>query len=387
MNDRILFLHIGTEKTGTTTLQAFLHHNARRLSELSFWYPNDQETSYFQHRAHFPIAGSLLSYEPDFVSPKKHLRRRDAVPDFLRDARECATSRAILSCEHFSSRVHEISTLAEFRNELSTVFDTIKIVCYIRAQPDLALSAYSSNVQGGRRERLSPDEVNPDNAYYNFVSMLDLWTSVFGHENLIVREFDREKLTNGDICCDFCNVLDIPFETLERVNDENRAIGASKLEMIRQLNRYFPTYQEDVEGWRAAERLRKIITAHIDARDDPEMKLGRRERLLILEKFRQHNEILNRKYMQGTLSESWFFALSYDSEDESLSIKNNNEDSEGNINQEYLFDTIIELAKTIDKEPINAEYEKNNAQFELPKYLSHIEKYVRRITRSKSAWL
>ena len=33
MGSRQLIIHIGTEKTGTTTLQNFLHHNAKVLAE------------------------------------------------------------------------------------------------------------------------------------------------------------------------------------------------------------------------------------------------------------------------------------------------------------------------------------------------------------------
>lgn len=306
---RTIFIHIGTEKTGTTSIQSFLTKNALRLSVSGLWYPTEHSAPYCESNAHFPIVASLLGYDADFVSPAKSLLRGECIGRFLDDCHVRPEKNVVISAEHFSSRLHDADRLAGFRHQLLGVFDRAVIIVYVRSQVSLAPSSYSTGVKCGRASRLDPDEITPANPYFNALTILDLWAGVFGKENIIARELETRSLKNGDICQDFLGVLGLSGELMESCPRENPSLSLAKLEALRRINACLPSFEKDAEAWRGAQQLRGIyIAPHLQSEEpDHPFKLNDAEALQILDRFRQANEALNERYFSGRLSMSWFF--------------------------------------------------------------------------------
>jgi hypothetical protein len=114
-----IFLHVGLEKTGTTTLQAAMAVNRQLLRRYGYVFPEGLDSFPSYH-----IGLTLWAANPDAVSELRHaagLTSRKAYDAFLQSypsqiARELARSgghTAILSNEHCSSR---LATVAEIKN-------------------------------------------------------------------------------------------------------------------------------------------------------------------------------------------------------------------------------------------------------------------------------
>lgn len=309
MSTRRLIIHIGTEKTGTTTLQHFLHHNAKTLEKLGIWYPTDPTRSYNERKAQFPLAGSLANSAADFVSASKEKTLSRCLADFCSDAESAGQAVTVISAEHFSSRVENADQLKRFREQLSTCFTEIQVVCYVRNQADLALSSYSTDIVHGARHIFDPSSVSTENRYFNHVEMLGLWNSVFGREALVVREYDRSTLVQGDICRDFAReILGIDPGRLAFVAETNASLGAVFLELLRQINLCLPTLKDNASAWRHAQGLRSMLVSNLSIDNDVPLQITPKDRQALLDRFATANRQLNEIYLGGSLSAKWFDA-------------------------------------------------------------------------------
>jgi hypothetical protein len=306
LGPRTLYLHIGMEKTGSTSLQLFLHENASKLSQQGIWYPTDEKYSFVERFAHFPVAACLISAEVGFISEAKISQKAECLSDLLAEQQARLEPITILSAEHFSSSVTDRSALVAFRDQLHTCYHAIIIIVYVRNQPSLAKSAYSTKVMTGRRERFSLEEITND-PYFDILRMLNLWSGVFGETNVIACEFNNEKFLDGDICSDFCNLIQIRHGDLCRVPSQNVSLTDEKIEVIRFINHYLSTFEEDPVAWRAAHNLRyNYILPSLTSIPNWELYVSESNKEYILQRFDIENRILNTKYLKGSLSGDWF---------------------------------------------------------------------------------
>jgi hypothetical protein len=302
-----IYVHIGGEKTGTTSLQVFLHQNAEQLKGNGIIYPNNNKRAYFDSTAHFPLAAKLADGPLDFISTSKRRTLEKAEEHLITDLKGGSQHIVVLSCEHFSSRVRDVNKLAHFRSILMQIADEVRIVFYLRDQASLSLAAFSTKILSGRRSGFNPDEINPNNAYFNHLTTLDLWSSAFGPENIIAREYDKGALVNGDICDDFCNILGVPCLGFVRASKQNESLDASTLELVRQLNQVMTSWQDDLDRYRLDNYVRNaIILPRIEKVSGNNLRLSFEERALIANRFNAVNDELNRRYMNGALSRKWF---------------------------------------------------------------------------------
>ena len=309
ISERTIFIHIGTEKTGTTSVQSFLTNNSQRLQQADFWYPADFSAPYVESNAHFPIVASLLNHDVDFVSPAKAAARDQCLLRFLEDCQGRTEKTVVISAEHFSSRLLDAGKLEYFRRQLAGTFARVIIVVYVRSQVAMAPSAYSTAVKTGRSSPLDLAEVTPANPYYNILSMLDLWAGVFGRENMIAREFAPHSLEGGDICADFLRVLGLSGAFMEACARQNESLNLAELAALRRVNACLPAFESDPANWRNAQILRgAYIAPFLESGDHGQpFRLTQSEASQVLDRFRQDNEILNERYFSGQLSMDWFF--------------------------------------------------------------------------------
>lgn len=298
-----VFLHIGGEKTGTSTLQSFLTRNASRLKRSGFYYPCEASNICFASMAHLPVAACLIDEKVEFVSEES----RRTLPFVLRVlTRVVAATRGavVLSCEHFSSRLMQKRQLVALRNALPA--DEIKVIYYIREPSELALAAWSTGIRCGGRHSFNVNDVTPERRYYNHLETLKLWGSVFGEPNLIVREYNRALLKNGDIRKDFCALLGIKSEDMRFDEDENQSFDVQRLEALRYINCALPAFHEGEFEWRRAEKIRRLVSVHIPQSGTLKDLMSEGERTLIKSRFSDINQEISERYFAGQLSRNWF---------------------------------------------------------------------------------
>jgi tetratricopeptide (TPR) repeat protein len=236
---RRAILQIGTEKTGTTTLQTFLARNRDLLAERGIRYPR------------FPgdvNQTGLAAYAMDDArdDPLRHpfgLHRPQAVPAFRarfekRAAAELGQPETVIFCnEHCHSRLTTRDEVARLRDLLAPHFDRIDVSVYLRRQDQLALSLYSTRLKSGGTDTDILPRVTAASPLFNYDRALALWEEVFGRDRVRVRLFDRRELKDGDIVADFLAAWDLgrPGE-YRRVGKMNEGIGAEAQAYLRQVN-------------------------------------------------------------------------------------------------------------------------------------------------------
>ncbi len=245
-----LFLHIGTEKTGTTTLQRFFSINKDALLDLDYYFPNEKGNNHTflttYAAENFDKVKDLLIYQNIDQSTSQEDFRLEIEGYLLKivSNKKIKAKTLILTNEHCSSKLktkHEI-------NLLKKLFDKVglntKVVIYLRRQDEYLISLYSTYIKTGGTENLL-SFINHNNKTYRFYyyQMLQLWADVFGKSNIIIKIFEKEELINGNIIHDFLHTIDIvDFQGLEIPTDRNKSMDAKSLEFLRNLNLEMPHF-------------------------------------------------------------------------------------------------------------------------------------------------
>lgn len=240
-------LHIGTEKTGTTSLQQYLFANRFRLREMGICYPM---AAGGKNHTKLPVH-ALSDDKTDSLRMLHHVRTPGDLANFRgqlrRDlAAECeAAETLLLSNEHCSSRLLSTDEVARLKDLLDRLSTDIQVVIYLRRQDDFLMSTYSTAVRCGAVER--PSLPDPDEARdrYDYRHLLDRWASVFGERAITVRIYDGRRLVGGNIVSDFCHVVGLGLsEEFANPGEANASLGATQIEFLRQLNRHLPLFED-----------------------------------------------------------------------------------------------------------------------------------------------
>ena len=287
------YLHIGLEKTGTTSLQVFLRANEAALRANGYSYLGDDTRSYSDRLGHFPVAASFFSECPDFILPAKFRPATDVLGELRKDVEECPWH-VILSCEHFSSRLKDASALQLIRDALPN--RNIKVVCYLRRQDDLALAAYSTAIKTGRRDPFDVSKITPKSWYFNFDQILNLWGDVFGPENIVIREYDRAQFAGGDVRRDFLALLGIEHTGFQFLPDKNISLDALQVEILRLVNSHLPRFGDDPDGHALTLKVRSTIIEHLPKGQPLATMLSESERGAIMQSFADSNARLASKF-------------------------------------------------------------------------------------------
>jgi hypothetical protein len=241
-----LHLHIGTEKTGTTTLQSMANKNRQTLAAHGVLYP---EAPGKQNHAGLAIYALKSGGRPGL----RHTARlqddedvaayRQSVMTRLRqEVIDSGCPHVLLSNEHLSSRLRNEAAVRRLVDGLRETSDKIRVLIYLRPQYELVVSSYSTSVKSGRATPIRLER-GPAEHYYNYDRMLGLWESVVGIENIQVRRFLPREFTGGSLISDFFAALGVePPPDLQVPDPRNRSLDANTLEFLRIVNEQMPKF-------------------------------------------------------------------------------------------------------------------------------------------------
>lgn len=235
-------LHIGTEKTGTKTVQRFLLENRRGLARRGTLVPAAA-------RLGNAIGLPVMAYEPDraddltgqlSISTETellHFQER-LMASLSQELRMHKPRAVIFSSEHLQSRLTEQGEIVRLRDRLISMgFDEFAIVIYLRRPADLANSLFSTALRSAHDMRVLPE---PDHVYVRVLcdhrATLVRWTSVFGQAAVRPRLFAPAAFVNGTLLDDFAAVAAIDIEGLRRPAAVNMTLSAPAAEMLRRVN-------------------------------------------------------------------------------------------------------------------------------------------------------
>lgn len=245
----LAYIHIGLEKTGTTTLQEFFHINRELLKYDNIYYPSSPGARNHTDLAAFAYDKALgdLIVQKNIQTPElKEAYRTRFKLEFEQEIANVKKKgyHLLVSSEHLSSRAF---SKAEKRKLIALFTDlgyTPKVIVYIRRQDQYLLSTYSTWLKCGATAELNK------NAYkrkrYDYLTMLEMWSEVVGKENMIVKIFERPRMFKQDLIQDFLHIIGIQKSDKYQLppSDLNKSLDKSKLLFLKSMNMLVPEHIE-----------------------------------------------------------------------------------------------------------------------------------------------
>ena len=239
-------LHIGTEKTGTTSIQKFLYENRIKLGAKGFLFPesagyisNQNLVVYGKKAPEADLAPRSLdvSNATELTEWKDRFVQTHC-SEILAFQQRHDHSTVIYSAEHLQSRLTTVGEIKRVARLLRPLFDEVEELVYLRRQDRYALSAYSTAVRGGQQRGFSFETINAQGPYYDYRTLLENWSEVFGESAVRVRLFEKPRLVGSDVVSDFKSVVGINELPIEFVTPEsvNEALSYTALSLLRRFN-------------------------------------------------------------------------------------------------------------------------------------------------------
>lgn len=200
-----LYLHIGTGKTGSTSIQNTLNNVC--LGDV-----------YFSYRK----------------KASKFINNIDSIIDHLKTRDEQVI---IYSIEWLF--IAQKNFLKELAEKLKGSFD-VYIVMYIRRQDEFLISSYQQNTKKRTGKPASGSISLPTNYNKNRIDYLTIcrkWSDIFSKEKMIVRVFSKEALLEGCVVKDFARVVGIPIKESEIIRS-NESIGKVAFKLAHIVKKY-----------------------------------------------------------------------------------------------------------------------------------------------------
>lgn len=241
-----LVLHIGTEKTGTTSIQNGLAVNRECLRENGIIFP--RSLGWVNHTL---LAAACLD-DGVFDNIKAHniaqgKCNEKALHDRLRDSLDKELNSGepwhtlIVSTELIHSRLTRPSEIERLWKFLSPFVDEVKLVMFLRRQDEQAVSRYSSVLRAGHCGfddvfedlgshfyfKLPPGRnVNDFEQYYDYQRLIERFYGYVKPADIIVRSYHDHRSGNG-VVQEFLEIAGINDCELESCNTNlNRPISA-----------------------------------------------------------------------------------------------------------------------------------------------------------------
>lgn len=232
------FLHIGTEKTGTTTIQHFLAKNRENLLRQGYLYPSSPGKITHTKLVLFALEATKIQdihKLHGFTTPEKvKLFKTKFKPKLIKEIKSIDVDKVIFSSEHCSSRLISKEQIKELKTLLDEVFEDIEIIIYLRRQDKFLSSSYSTAIKAGATFPFKiPSQEIIENRY-NYYNLIRKFASIFGDNKIRVRLFESTEMLEGNLIKDFLNLLDLKLDnSYESVENLNTSLDVYCLEYIR----------------------------------------------------------------------------------------------------------------------------------------------------------
>jgi hypothetical protein len=298
---KTIYLHIGTHKTGTTSIQHFLASNRVLLQDVGVSYPNVR----IVEKAHHVLAGQLI-HDAGLTIFNKTGEIADIDTIDMDSWHELKQHIERTDYQHIviSSEEFEWLTVPSIIPELIGEEFHFKIIVFVRRQDQYLESIYQQFIKDSATRLSLPIEdwcrnVLNNKRYHDYSILVDRWGEVFGDDSLHVINFD-DAVRDG-IERTFLSVIGIDREAAENfkvpektwLQRQKEGLDVGCVEFLRWSNMLDMT----------AEKHDSILNALMEVSDRFKEKgefeqhfLTAETRMLIMESVRDSNEKLRKKY-------------------------------------------------------------------------------------------
>jgi hypothetical protein len=295
-------VHIGTEKTGTKTIQEFLHINREALMRQGFAFAQSAGPRNDERLA-------LAAYSPDridFLRKQKGLaserrleqHRHELFAELQAELREIGPGRTVLfSSELIQSRLRTDDELKRLKALLNSLgFTDICVLVYLRRPVDIATSLYSTAVTNGITDEPPP----PEDEYFGNICdhrrTLLRFRAVFGDASVVPRIHEPGAFVGGTLLTDFMDSIGLADAggELQYPSPQNPSLPRLAIELLRRINRDVPMLDENDRPNRVRIGLVKMVRSAFDS--GPRYSLSPELRRAYENAFRDGNEWVRREY-------------------------------------------------------------------------------------------
>ena len=225
-----LYLHIGSNKAGSTALQAFAAANRERLKAFGIHYPSVGANA---GGTHHPLCLTFL----DLAQPINAMFRRMSLDRSIEERvfREIDGAEQVLISSEALFWVFglDIDAVAQFLSG----FERTVVIVYLRRHDAYLESMYKSRAVVG--DALPPFAQFCDQMDRDYWAILEQWRRLPGVERLIVRPFVPQVWTQQDLVCDFLGCIDpgLLEGSWARVSERNKSQPLPVVDALIRLNR------------------------------------------------------------------------------------------------------------------------------------------------------
>ena len=287
-----LLLHIGTAKTGSTSIQHWMKGNQENMATSSVA---------TLRSLGWPNAIKLAAASSGFTGPTPlHTRRGITDSASWEDFRKRVRGEAaheirslgrkvgtiVISNEHLSTRLKTQSDVDRLHSFFDGLVDSCEILVYLRRQDRMARSRHGTAILAGSTNTDPFRLPAPGSSIYFYDELLERYANAFSKSSVNARIYDRVITADGGVIGDFLQVLGVDYQVESREPRANRSIDPAILELIRQVNERGPVSRS---ARRSLQMVAKTFTA-APTRASP----GAAERFL--EYFSSSNERLRQEW-------------------------------------------------------------------------------------------
>ena len=258
-----LRLHIGTCKTGTTSIQKFLSDNKKELSKQGILYPDSMRAQDNIYHNFFYLYGcdpnelsrELVWYEN--VNSDRPSKLLSIELDKLnKELKSSNAIKCIISNEQLSSNLQTKQQIEKIKEITDNLFDDVEIILYIRRPIEYFISNVSTQILGGY--------ISPKGKPLSNKTIIEVWSKTYGIEKIKVRIFDKSEFFQNDFIKDFCTLTDI------EINDnfvypglQNDSLNLIQLKYLNYFNEKIPKLKKNDKGNYRKNPLRRNLISFI----------------------------------------------------------------------------------------------------------------------------
>ncbi len=269
-----LIVHIGSGKTGTTSIQRFLGTNRQALAGHGLLYPSTPGRFRHVRLGLYVTPDDRLPMAPAWhrqkaASPGRF--RQEFERDLLDEVAEHPSCRVLFSDEGLFGAPD--AALRRLRGFTDGHANRVRLVCYLRRQDDHLISRYQQVVKVGETRRLAERTEAMDlSGTYDYARRLATWENLVDPTELVVRRFESLSFLGGSLFTDFLHAaeVDAPLESFEPVPRQNESLDAESVEFLRILNLHRVRHEGAKRG---LIDNRKLIRRLAEARSGPTLTL------------------------------------------------------------------------------------------------------------------
>lgn len=216
-----LILHIGSHKTGSTSIQKALFIHAQELRKKGFnpilEVKNNEEV--FSNLGCFFANNTGINC--NFLETGAIIKNNFFT--FLDNRTNISkTNIDIISSEEFSF-ITSRKNIESLYKELKKTYDNIKVIVYLRRQDRQLISHYqqASRAPGatsyiyGNEPVAIPQHSQEMDIYLNYYDRISMWGDIFGDENIDIVSFDKIILQKSGLIHDFFTRIGIDISVSE----------------------------------------------------------------------------------------------------------------------------------------------------------------------------